>query len=816
MAAPAAAIAGNSRPNIIFFLVDDYGWTDSEVAYGDRVYPNNHRFHTPNMLRLAEKGVIMTNAYAASLSTPTRTSLMTGMNSAHEKITIFTSGFVNQARDFAGIEDNEPKCNDPRENFVRGEYNWNGIDPCCTGLNHALPCTPFVQQLRDNGYYTIHVGKGHWAPMGTPGSEPRNYGFIVNIGGSYITHAQSHLGEECYGNMPGTWSTNAIPDMSQYYNSDVFLADALTREAMKAMDYPIEKGEPFYLYMSHYSVHIPLQGDKRFVGKYLEAGMDEKEACYASMVEGVDHSLGELMDYLEARGVADNTVIILMGDNGALATNQVERGGPSMHTQNSPLREGKASVYEGGVREPMLVYWPGKTVGGIRINTPVSCEDIYPSIMDIAGIKDYRTVQDIDGVSWAKLVSDGSKYVAKARKKGLVTDQKSEFGFVIPEEVSGVDPGRLIVYHHPHRWRKNSLVDIDFMSAARKGDWKIVYRMRAGMAGDPSKALELYNLRDDIGEKHNLAAEYPEKLRELAVALSDRLREWDATMPVDKATGRVCPWPDKVLGMTPAAYRAPSLRMERIADLGGWTPDSVEVKGSTQGFAISGNFCFVLHDKGQCLVFDMKRKELAASYMMGGNSSHNNNANFSDRKLTPSSRFPLLYVSECTGSRACFVTDADMEGSRIVQKIYLDDSECQGNIDWTLDEEGGCIYALEGNGPGLARTLTRYPLPSTFRDEVHYTREDALSEPIDVSSVFVGQGSCIRDGIAYLTDGNPASGVSLHAFDLLGGKELFRRDLSDVGLEPEGIDVKDGWVYIIFHTKKQPRHSILCRFSLAE
>lgn len=812
--APVAAAAADKKPNIIFFLVDDYGWTDSQVAYGDRVYPNNLRYATPNMLRLSEKGVIMTNAYAASLSTPTRTSLMTGMNPAHEKITIFTSGIVDQPRDFAGIGDNEPKCKDPDENFVRGDFNWNGIDPCCTGLDHALPCTPFVQHLRDNGYYTIHVGKGHWAPMGTPGSEPRNYGFLVNIGGSYITHAQSHLGQDCYGNKPGLWSTNAIPDLSQYYNSDVFLSDALTREAKKALDRPIETGEPFYLFMSHYSVHIPLQPDNRFIRKYLDEGRDYKEACYAAMVEGVDRSLGELMDYLEEKGVADNTVIILLGDNGALATNQAERGGPGMHTQNLPLREGKASVYEGGVREPMLVYWPGKTVGGTRISTPVSCEDLYPSIMEIAGIREYETVQEIDGVSWADLVSKGSEYVAKARRKGLVKNQSDEYGLVIPESVSGVDPERVLVYHHPHRWRKNSLRDIDFMSAVRKGDWKLVYRMREGSRGDALRAFELYNLREDMGERHNLAGQYPEKVRELALVLSDRLRSWDATMPVDKESGRVCPWPDEVPDMTPDAPVLPPLELERVADLADWTPEDVIIRGSTQGFAIYDRYCVVLHDKGQCAIFDMEEKRLVSTYMLEGNTSHCNNANFSNRKLTPGSPFPLLYVSECTGSHACFVTDITLEGSRIVQKIFLDDSKCTGNIDWTLDETGGYLYALEGSGPGKPRTLTCFPLPPTDMPEVHYTLADALSEPVDVSSVYIGQGSVIHKNLAFLPDGAPAYGVKLHAFDLLTGKSVLTRDLSDIGLEPEGLAVKGSWLYMIFHVKKQPRHSVLCRFSL--
>jgi arylsulfatase A-like enzyme len=306
---------------------------------------------------------------------------------------------------------------------------------------------------------------------------------------------------------------------------------------MKTLDYPVENDLPFYLYFAHYATHTPIQRDSRFVQKYLDAGMDEGQARYASMVEGVDKSLGDLLDYLEAKGVADDTIIIFMTDNGGNAENKAKGGVRFMH--NLPLRNGKGSVYEGGIRVPLMVKWSGKVAPDTRVNTPVICEDLFPTILQMAGIKRYDVVQSVDGKSLVNLVTKGSKLAAKAAKKGQITDQKSANAFVVPQEVSGIDPERALVFHYPHQWKPYDLEDIDFLSAVRKGDWKLVYRMRTGK-------LELYNLREDIGEQRDLAAKYPERVKELAVELSETLRKWNSPMPSYRTTGEVVPMPDKL------------------------------------------------------------------------------------------------------------------------------------------------------------------------------------------------------------------------------------------------------------------------------
>lgn len=536
--APAVAFAAD-RPNIVFFIVDDMGWVDSSVAYGEQVYPNNLRYNTPNMQRLASQGVMLTNAYACPVSTPTRTSLLTGVNAAHSRITNWTSTMRDTPSDATGgaVAMMQSGANhDNTTRFVRPEWNLNGMSPT-EGVENTLYATPLPQLLKEAGYYTIHVGKAHWASAGTPGASPYNMGYVVNITGNVAGMPRSYLSEENYGNTPEKWNLLAVQNMTEYYGTGIHLTEALTREALKTLDYPIMHDEPFYLYFAHYATHTPIQRDPRFVQKYLDAGMDEGQARYASMVEGVDKSLGDLLDYLDAKGVADDTIIIFMTDNGGNAENKSKGGVRFMH--NLPLRNGKGSVYEGGVRVPLMVKWKGKVAPATRVNTPVICEDLFPTILQMAGVKNYDVVQEVDGKSLVNLVTKGSKLAAKATKRGDIADQKAANAFVVPESVSGIDPNRTLIFHYPHQWKPYDLEDIDFLSAVRKGDWKLVYRMRTGK-------LELYNLKSDIGEQSDLSSVYPERVKELAAELSSKLRGWNSPMPRLRETGKSIPLPDEL------------------------------------------------------------------------------------------------------------------------------------------------------------------------------------------------------------------------------------------------------------------------------
>ena len=511
---PAAAA---KKPNIVFFLVDDYGWVDSEVPYDGQIYPNHLRFHTPNMSRMAEMGVRFSHAYASPVSTPTRTSIMTGMNAVHSHITNWTSMAKNEPSDAVGGTNGSMTYDQiaASTGMDRPEWNYNGIcperfraDSAALDLNHLQWASPMVQFLRDAGYYTIHVGKAHWASAGTPGASPLNMGFVVNIAGTSAGLPKSYLSEDNYGNTPEKWSLSAVQNMYEYYGTGTFLTEAITREALKALDWPVKHRQPFYLYLSHFATHTPIQKDKRFFKRYKDMGQDDGQSKYASMVEGVDKSLGDVLDYLEANGLTDNTIIIFMADNGGNADVKAKGGIP--HTQNAPLREGKGSCYEGGIRVPMSVYWPGKTRAGSIIDAPVMPDDLFPTILEMAGIKRYETVQSIDGRSLVPLLRN---------------------------RISGWQ--RDVIFHYPHQWKPEYRREVDFLSTIIRDEWKLVYVMK-------ERRLELYNLKEDIGETRDLAASYPDKVAELARALGDRLRAWNASMPTDRTTGTVVPMPDEI------------------------------------------------------------------------------------------------------------------------------------------------------------------------------------------------------------------------------------------------------------------------------
>ena len=522
------------KPNIILFLIDDLGWLDTSVAFGEEVYPFNQRHDTPNISSLAEQGAIMSSAYVCPVSTPTRTSIMSGMNAARTRITNYTS--VNK--------DWNPDGNDTPsalENDVlkRTEWNINGITPTHEeGLERCVHVTPFPQILKDNGYFTIHVGKAHWSTNGTPGANPLNMGFCVNVAGQVAGKPRSYYGEENYGNTPEMWNYFSVQNMTEYYGTSTHLTEALTLEALKTLDYPIDNDIPFFLNFCHHAVHTPIHRDPRFFQKYVDRGMDEGQARFASMCEGMDKSLGDLIAYLKQREVMDNTAIIFMSDNGGNSEN-LSKGG-ERHTQNSPLREGKASCYEAGIRVPMVVYWKGKVAAGTRLNTPVVAEDLYPTILEMAGIDQYQTVQEIDGKSIVKLLTDGSEAVRKAMDKGDITNQKEAYDFEVAEEISGIDPHRAVLAHFPHQWKQYQLHDIDYMSALRKGDWKIIYRHR-------EQTLELYNIAEDITERNDLSQSNPEKLREMAEALTAKLEGYDALLPTFRSTGERIPMPIELL-----------------------------------------------------------------------------------------------------------------------------------------------------------------------------------------------------------------------------------------------------------------------------
>ncbi|ASZ11979.1 sulfatase [Chitinophaga pendula] len=486
----------NQPPNIIFFLVDDMGWQDTAVPFWDSVTLANQKFRTPNMVRLASTGMKFTNAYATSVCTPSRVSLLSGMNAARHRVTNWTSL--------------RNKSTDAKDTLLQAPaWNLNGLSPDASQERSAY-ATPLPQVLKDNGYYTIMCGKAHFGADQSAGKDPLKLGFVKNIAGSAAGHPASYYGEKNYGHNPEKYIVQAdLPGLEKYWGTKTFLTDALTREAILAMDTARLKKQPFFLYMAHYAVHLPFHEDERFLQKYLDAGLSRPEAAYATLIEGMDHSLGQLMDYLDKNGLAENTVVIFMSDNGGYS--HPPREGDH-NTQNYPLKGGKGALYEGGIREPMIVRWNGVTRPGSVSDQYMIMEDFYPTILEMAGIKKYKTIQTIDGRSIIP-------YLRNSHLK---------------------EEDRVLIWNYPHSWAGGSLGDDNaFITAIRQGSWKLIYWEKQGR-------LELYNLDTDIKEEHNLATKEPAKKTALAKLLTTMLKQYNAQLPTYIQTGQSIPYPDEL------------------------------------------------------------------------------------------------------------------------------------------------------------------------------------------------------------------------------------------------------------------------------
>lgn len=491
--------ATEKRPNILLFMVDDMGWQDTSLPFAPDTSAYNRIFRTPNMERLAATGMKFTQAYASAISSPSRCSLFTGANAARHRVTNWTLHRDRTNDEGAALD-----------SIVPPDWNYNGIQRV-EGINNSFVGPSFVQELKDNGYHTIHIGKSHLGAINTPGEDPHHWGFEVNIAGSAAGGLATYLSERNFGHDKdgNPVSPFAVPHLEKYWGSGTFATEALTLEAIKLLEKSKQYGQPWFLYMSHYAVHVPIDRDMRYYQNYIDRGLSPKEAAYASLVEGMDKSLGDLLDWIEKSGEADNTIIIFMSDNGGLAASSAWRDG-KLHTQNSPLRSGKGSLLEGGIREPMILRWPGHTIPGSQQSKAIIIEDFYPSILEMAGIKKSKHYgHKIDGRSFIPLI-DGSG-----------------------------DPSlnREFIWNFPNVWGLSG-PGIDNCCAIRYNDYKLIYNYATGKS-------ELYNISKDIGELHNLAQSDPKILKMMQKRLGNALRRVNAQRPSFRASGKIAPWPDE-------------------------------------------------------------------------------------------------------------------------------------------------------------------------------------------------------------------------------------------------------------------------------
>ena len=445
--------AENPRLNIVFILIDDMGWTDLG-CYGSDYY------ETPNVDRLAQQGMKFTDAYAAScVCSPTRVSILTGKFPGRLHIT--------HAIPIQGAE----RIKEPLP-LIEAIYR----------KNLPLEEVTIAEALKPGGYVSAFMGKWHvcWEKE----FYPKAQGFDLNVGGNNMGNPGNYFYP-----YNGAWRMtkkhpmtrwNTLPDGKK----GEYLTDRLTDEAIKFIDK--NKERPFFLYLSHYAVHTPLQAPEQLIKKYKKkpVGKHHRNPVYAAMVESVDHSVGRIMSKLEQLGIADDTVVVFTSDN----------GGHGRITSHLPLRGNKGNFYEGGIRVPLIVRWPGVVKPGSQCKVPVISTDFFPTILEIAGLPS-RPECHLDGVDMVPLL------------KGQRSIDRDALYWHYPNYIGAGHPGGA---------RPCSVV--------RKGDWKLIESLE-------NNRLELFDLSKDLGETNDLAAVMPEKAGLLKNLLDDWRKEAGVQMP---------------------------------------------------------------------------------------------------------------------------------------------------------------------------------------------------------------------------------------------------------------------------------------------
>jgi arylsulfatase A-like enzyme len=445
---PVAA-ASPARPNIIFILADDLGWTDLGCQ-GSKYY------ESPNIDRLAKQGTRLMNYHNHQNCAPTRAALMTGQYAP--RTGVYTVGGTD-----------------------RFDWSTRPLRPVDNVTQLPLDRAIVAKPLKDAGYATGMFGKWHLSENGDHHPGKRGFDEAIVSAGKHFNFATNPKTEHPEGQ---------------------YLADFLTD---KAVDFiRRHKDEPFFLYLPHFGVHSPIHAKPDLIGKFKSkpAVGGHHNPTYAAMIYSVDESVGRVMQVLDELKLSDNTVLIFSSDNGGVGGYEREGlTGGGKTTDNAPLRSGKGSLYEGGTRVPFIVRWPGRTKPGATCDVPTIHVDIYPTFLELAGAQRPAN-QPLDGESLVPLFRDAG---AKLKRDAIYQHFPGYLG-------AGTDS-----------WRTTPV------SLIQSGDWKLMEFLE-------DSRLELYNLREDIGEAKNLAAVMPDKAKELHAKLVAWRKEIHAPMP-QKNTG---------------------------------------------------------------------------------------------------------------------------------------------------------------------------------------------------------------------------------------------------------------------------------------
>jgi arylsulfatase A-like enzyme len=431
-------------PNILLINIDDLGWMD--VGFMGSEY-----YNTPNIDALAAEGMVFTNAYAsASNCAPSRACLMSGQWTPRHGIYTVDSS-------------------------ERGKSKNRKLIP--TPNNSILPDSQYIltEALKAAGYITCHAGKWHLS------DHPTTQGFDVNIGGNHAGNPGSYYPP--YKRLP-----SLEPPTEEYYLTNLIMDKVL--QFLNEVD-----EQPFFLYYSPYAVHTPIHPVDSLLSKYegKPAWNGQNNAEYATMIENLDIQIGRLIQNLKLSEKLNNTFILFTSDN----------GGHYGITKQWPLRSGKGTYYEGGIREPMFVRWPGKVPPGTVTDVPVTNLDFYPTLLEVAGIE-----------RPAGKILDGQSIIPILTQKGILEERPLFWHF----------PVYLQAYLENDTTTQDPLFRTRPGSATRLGEWKLIQYFE-------NNDLELYNLKKDIGERNNLAQIELEKLQELLTILENWREETGAPVP---------------------------------------------------------------------------------------------------------------------------------------------------------------------------------------------------------------------------------------------------------------------------------------------
>ncbi|MHC4879795.1 MAG: sulfatase [Planctomycetota bacterium] len=458
--AQAPVAAAKQPPNVVLIFVDDLGWMDLSCQGSDY-------YRTPNIDRIAAEGMRFTNGYAAcAVCSPTRAALQTGRYPCRVGVT----DWIRARFQRGGI--GTPEKN-PTE-YVGGPNRKRLCPPNPFWMEHSE--VTIAELLKQTGYATGYIGKWH---LGDEAWYPPGQGYDVNLGGCDYGQPPSYFDPFNQPKHRNEMLRAGIPFLPGRKPGE-YLTHREGDEAVKLIRQ--WKDRPFFLQVAHYAVHTPIQAIDSVAAKYRKDGKQEVNAKYAAMVESVDDSTKQILETLDDLDIADNTIVIFTSDNGGL-----DNGGRP--TENAPLRSGKGYPYEGGIRVPFIVRWPGVVQPGTVSDAPVCSIDVFPTLVNAAGAKvpDDRA---IDGL-------DLRPHLQSAGKTGLDRDE--------------------LLWHFPHYRHAPGPYSI-----IRKGSWKLI-RWDEGIS-------ELYNLEDDLGETKNLAESQPQKLKALNTRLDELLAATEARL----------------------------------------------------------------------------------------------------------------------------------------------------------------------------------------------------------------------------------------------------------------------------------------------